>query len=182
MKVIPGSAAYWELFDGFQRSAYRLEGLQRYRDASEEDPLRAFLAGEPRPPLPGKDGWTARIRAVRGAGKTMSRVHVVDEPLSDYLRFELGWSYPPNVAAGEDIRIMPRSVADDLGLPARDYWLFDDTALLWVDYTPAGERTGAELEEDPAIVRQAVRWRDIALTTAIPLGNYVSGQPARRAS
>jgi len=31
----------------------------------------------------------------------------VVEPLTDYLRYELGWSYPPNVKAGEDIRILP---------------------------------------------------------------------------
>jgi len=43
--------------------------------------------------------------AVR-AGKVFQRVHVVREPLTDYLRYEFGWSYPPYVEAGEDIRIL----------------------------------------------------------------------------
>ncbi len=49
MMIIPGSAEYWQLFDGFQRSAYRLETLQYYQADSEAGPLRAFLAGQPQP-------------------------------------------------------------------------------------------------------------------------------------
>jgi len=40
-------------------------------------------------------------------GKVFQRVHVVCEPLTDYLRYELGWSYPPNVEAGEEARCCP---------------------------------------------------------------------------
>ena len=47
------------------------------------------------------------IKAAVEAGKVFQRVHVVTEPLTDYLRYELGWSYPPNIEAGEDIRILP---------------------------------------------------------------------------
>ena len=35
----------------------------------------------------------------------MQRVHVVTEPLSDYIRFELT-GYAPNVEAGEDVRVI----------------------------------------------------------------------------
>ena len=37
----------------------------------------------------------------------MQRVHVVSEPLTDYLRFEIT-GYRLNVEAGEDVRILPR--------------------------------------------------------------------------
>jgi len=124
MMIVPGSAEYWQLFNGFQRSAYRLETLQYYQADSEARPLRAFLAGQPRPELPGKDRWVSRIRDARAAGKTMSRVRVVAEPLSEYLRFELSWSYLPN-AAGEDILIMRHGTAEMLSLPEQDYWQFE---------------------------------------------------------
>ena len=32
------------------------------------------------------------VRAGVAAGKVLQRVHVVSEPLTDYLRFEIGWS------------------------------------------------------------------------------------------
>ncbi|MGH3937593.1 MAG: DUF6879 family protein [Pseudonocardiaceae bacterium] len=47
------------------------------------------------------------IDANARAGKAVQRVQVVLEPLTDYLRFELTWGYEPNVAAGEDVRIIP---------------------------------------------------------------------------
>src|SRR5260370_3848290 len=94
---------------GFEHTAYRLETLQRYEDDSETVMLRSFLAGEPQPHDHGKEQWTARITAAVASGRRMQRVHVVVEPVSDYLRFELAWSYGPNVAAGEDIGIVPVS-------------------------------------------------------------------------
>jgi hypothetical protein len=106
-RLVPGSAGYWELFDNFEHTAYRLETLQYYRADGEAEPLRRFLAGEPQPHDPGKDQWVTRIRAAAAAGKLMQRVHIVTEPLSDYLRYELSWSYAPNVAVGEDIRVIP---------------------------------------------------------------------------
>jgi hypothetical protein len=45
--------------------------------------------------------------ANRDAGRTQQRVHVVTEPLTDYLAYELTWEYGLHAAAGEDIRIIP---------------------------------------------------------------------------
>jgi hypothetical protein len=182
--ITPGSAAYWKLFDGFQRSAYRQESLPHYQADNEAGSLRAFLAGEPLPELAGKDRWTARVRAARAAGKTMSRVRVVSEPVSAYEAWEISISYPANLAAGEDIRVLPRSAGDALGLPHADFWLYDSEVLAWFRYNEDGRLLGADLERDPAVVRQAVRWRDQALAAAVPCREYVAGHDllARRAS
>jgi hypothetical protein len=40
------------------------------------------------------------------AGKRMYRVHVLSRPLTDYLRFELGWGFRRNMAAGEEFFIL----------------------------------------------------------------------------
>ncbi len=55
----------------------------------------------------GKREWITLVRDRTAAGCTMQRVHVVKEPITDYLRFELTWGYQPNVDAGEDIGIVP---------------------------------------------------------------------------
>ena len=182
--IIPGSPEYLQLFDGFQRSAYRLETLQYYQADNEAGPLRAFIAGQPRPELPGKDRWVSRIRDARTAGKTMSRVRVVAEPLSDYLRYELSWSYPANVAAGEDIRIMGQDAAEMLGLPEQDHWLFDSEVLVWFHYSSAGRLVGAEVGQDPDMILMATRWSANALDAAIRYSEYMDGhaQMVQRAS
>jgi hypothetical protein len=167
MRIAPGSPDWWRLFDGFRYTAFRLEALCVYAD--EPEPLRCFLAGEPKPPMPGKERWVARVQAACASGKVMSRVHVVAEPLTEYLRYELTWSYPPNVAAGEDIRIAPVSA----GLPDRDFWLFDSRRLLWLDYDATGRMVSAELDDDPASIAQASHWRDAAMHAGVPLIDYM---------
>ena len=100
-----GSPEYTGLFERISRDAFRLETRQHYAGDEETGPLRQFLAGGDRPHDPGRDKWAARVRAAVVTGKVMQRVHIVTEPLSDYVRYELEWTYTPE--AGEDIRIIP---------------------------------------------------------------------------
>jgi hypothetical protein len=170
--LVPGGAEYWALFDGFEHTAYRLETLQEYRVDGEAEPLRQFLAGETPPHTPGKERWLGRIRSAVAAGRVMQRVHIVTEPLSDYLRYELGWSYAPNVVAGEDIRIIPVAAGEwPPDLPRHDYWLFDSRTLARMQYDQ-GRLMAAELVTDPADIARACAWRDVALDTAVPYTDY----------
>ncbi len=135
------SAEFDALFTGFEHTAYRLETLQAYDVSYEEEPYRAFLAGHPQPRDPAKNQWVSMIGDAVRAGKVFQRVHVVREPLTDYLRYELGWSYPPNVEAGEDIRILvaqpgswPMSARGKILPELKDYWLFDSSDLWVMEY------------------------------------------------
>jgi hypothetical protein len=94
------------LFDGARRDVFRLETLQRYDAPSEAEELRRFLAGEPLSGSPANQAWCDEVRAGIGRGVAYQRVHVVREPLSDYVRFEYTWGYPASTAAGEDVRIV----------------------------------------------------------------------------
>ena len=85
------------LFTSFEHTAYRLETLQVYDVSYEVEPYQAFISGHPQPHDPAKNAWVSMIKDAVQAGKIFQRVHIVAEPLTDYLRYELGWSYPPNV-------------------------------------------------------------------------------------
>jgi uncharacterized protein DUF6879 len=160
------------LFDWFATRAFRLETLDQYAVGYEEEAMRRFLAGEPVDPgiiAP----WLDRVAAVTAAGRRMERVHVVTEPLSDYLRFEMD-GYRFTVAAGEDVRILPRSVARGLELPGEDFWLFDDGPVARMHYDRHGSFLGAELVEEPKVVARYCRWRDVAVQAATPYARYVA--------
>jgi hypothetical protein len=170
-RVVPPDSVDWPgLFGRFDHTCFRLETLQRYEEPGEADALRSFLAGQEPVIYPEKTAWLAVVRAAVAAGKVMRRVHVVSEPLTDYLRFEVAWSYRLNAAAGEDIRISRAAAA----LPRNDYWLFDSRALARMHYDDDGRLTGVELTDDPAAVVQAGYWRDVALHLALPLENWRS--------
>nr|WP_245714689.1 DUF6879 family protein [Micromonospora inyonensis] len=127
------------------------------------------------------------MRAAVSAGKRMHRVHVVVEPLSDYVRFECGWAYEHTVEAGEDVRLI--GVAGDdwpAGLPHYDYWLFDSSQLVAMYYDQAGRFVSGELITEPEQSgRPARRRRRPHVRGRAAAGHRVTarggrGQPAAR--
>jgi hypothetical protein len=66
------------------------------------------------------------------AGKTVRRVRVISEPITDYIRWE-HVNTVLNLEVGEDIRWLPRHrLPDELIFPVdgNDWWLFDDHLAL----------------------------------------------------
>jgi hypothetical protein len=158
----------------FRRSAFRLEQLDRYVAANEAEPFRRFLAGEPQDPS-WRGPWKEFVRAALRDGKQMARVHVVREPLSDYLEFELTCSYPANVNAGEDVRVLRRTIWPHLrGLPDHDYWLFDNAVAAVMIYDEDGNFLGADMISDPGIIARYRRARDLAMRHSVRLADYLA--------
>ncbi|MGH3852187.1 MAG: DUF6879 family protein [Pseudonocardiaceae bacterium] len=170
-------------FSQFERTCFRLETLAFYGGSGEDASLAAYLAGQYPPPDAERQDWTRLVRAATSRGRLMSRVHVVTEPLSDYLRFELAWSYPQSVTAGEDVRIL--LVAGDgwpAGIPRSDFWLFDDRELFNMVYASDGRWLGAEYVTDPAVVARACQARASALHVAQSWAEFVQVRPELRVS
>jgi hypothetical protein len=157
----------------FRRSAFRLEMLDRYVAASEEEPFRRFLAGEPQDPS-WREPWAQYIRAAVRDGKRMERVHVIGEPVSDYLRFEMTCGYPASVAAGESVRILRQAEWPKARLPERDFWLFNDRDAVVMDYGDDGRFLGAETISAPEAVAGYRHVRDLAMQHSVPLNDYLT--------
>lgn len=157
----------------FRRSAFRLELLDKYTDASEAEPLRRFLAGRPQDPR-WREPWAQFVRASVRDGKQVARVHVVDEPLSDYLQFEMTCGYPAGVAAGENVRILRQAEWPKVWLPERDFWLFDDRDSVVMDYGDDGDFLGAEIVSAPEAVAGYLYVRDLAMQHSVPLNDYLA--------
>lgn len=150
-------------FDSYQREAFRLETLPSYGVESEQGEYETFLAtGNLH--IPDDDPWLVRVRHFRRTGRRIGRVHVIRRPLTDYLRYEFA-VYRHTVEAGEDVRILDLTGQPDPGLPAQDFWLFDDTAIVRMDYDPDGTQLRRELLED-ADSAPYVAWKRLALKHA----------------
>lgn len=178
--IPPGAAEFVDKFHQFRYSAFRLETLQSYGNSAEDADFEAFVAGRPKPKNPGHEQWQAMVRASVQAGRIVQRVHVVVEPLSQYMRLELTWGYGLNAAAGEDIRIVPMRAGNawPLDVPeGTDYWLFDSAELYQPHYDTGGMWLGTEVVTDPARIVAACHWRDAALHHAVSWQDYISDQP-----
>jgi hypothetical protein len=158
----------------FSRTAYRLELLDWYTTPATEARLDRFLEGEAVTAAE-RERWLSMLRAGIADGQSISRVHVIAEPLTDYLKFELA-CYQTSAEAGEDIRILPAETAASLDLPDFDYWLFDDNRVAVMLYGDRGAWHGAEIISDPQFAAQCRSWRDTAMSHATPLHTYLAGR------
>lgn len=170
MSELVSGDTFLRLFRDAEHTAYRLEVRTSYGIPEEDEPYRRFLAGED----PGQDWfepWLNLMREVTGSGRRVERVRVIDEPPSDYLRFEL-WGTPHNLAAGEDIRFLPRRQAEALALPRYDYWLFDSSTVARLQFGAHDRFLGVVLCDDPADVQRHVQWQQAAWQHAITFADY----------
>jgi Family of unknown function (DUF6879) len=172
--VAPESEEFDQPFRTFECSAFRLEALDRYAVDIEKEPVRRFLAGEP-VDLGWLTPYLTLVKRATAAGKRFQRVRVVSEPPidNDYLKYEFAY-YPHTIAAGEEIRVLPRAQAEALELPDRDFWLFDSRLVALMRFDREGRLHGVELTDEPQVVARCCYWRDAALHRATPFERYVA--------
>ncbi|MFJ6212122.1 DUF6879 family protein [Streptomyces sp. NPDC092296] len=172
---IPADAITEYFRTGFQHTAWRLEARREYQVDYESERYRTFLRGED-PGTAGREGWLNTIRDLTGRGVRVERVRLFDQPPSDYQRFLL-WGTVHTVAAGEDIRYLPRAEAEQTDLPMVDFWLFDSRTVGRFNFD--GDRSlGMELTDDPAEVLRACQVRDAAWHYAIPYADFRTRVPS----
>ncbi len=170
----PGIDRLWEDLVNFRHSLFRLETLQNYSGSSEDEAIAEWRRTGTIPLTEELRQWCERIQRRVQDGWRVQRVHVVTEPLTDYMRFEIA-SYAPNVEAGEDVRVIP--VPSDgrwpTGVPSgTDFWLVDARRLWSMRYAPDGAWLGAELVTDPQRIIAAGAIRDAALAQSISWRDY----------
>lgn len=163
------------LFDRFEHEAFRLETLPVYTVDEEQETFAAFLAGTA-PPLTELtffSEWHDSIRGVTAKGGQVKRVRILDDPPTDYQRFEI-WAGQFNTAAGEILTYLKRSQAAEIDLPlASDWWLFDSKHLARMQFDTDGRPLGGEVTDDEHLVAQHRAWRDLASRHATPSAEWL---------
>jgi hypothetical protein len=79
-----------------------------------------------------------------------------------------------NIAAGEDIRWLPRHQAEGIELPLDDFWLFDDERVVFTIFEPSGQFAGGAEITDPYIVERCRSVHQQVWQRAIPHAAYVT--------
>jgi hypothetical protein len=159
-----------KLLVGFEREAIHLEMRDAYGTAVELPYLAKWAAGEP-DDLKWLDGWCQTLRKHIDAGHSVRRLRVVSEPLSDYQR----WSHAiaePMVAAGEDIRWVPRRLVSSIAFPGNDFYLFDDRLVVFLTYAGNGLAADRIASTDPADIRLCAAAFDSAWRLSVPHREY----------
>jgi hypothetical protein len=142
-----------DMFDNSRRSVTHLElrdtygqttGFQSWQKGIPSEEISGFEIFRP---------WVDLVRRHVDRGVLFRRARVVSEPVSDFIRYENAVTPAANLAAGEQVRWLPRPRAKDIAVPGCDFWQFDDGLVCFVFQGGDGEPAGYELTEDPAVAK-----------------------------
>lgn len=171
MEFLAGDA-FDALFADFNDSAFHLEVQDEYCTPDEAEPFRLFLTGQ-HDDFAWMKPWLRLVRTATAVGKSITRARVVSVPHVDYTRWGLTVA-EHNIAAGEDIRWVPRDLVEPTGLPADDFWLFDERRVVFTVFEPSGRFAGGAVTVDPTIVAYCLEARQRIWDKAIPHRQYRS--------
>ena len=158
------------LSGGFATEAVHLETRDAYGTAVELPYMAKWAIGEP-DDLRWLQGWCATLQDHLKAGRSVRRVRVVSEPLSDYQRWShsIAW---PMVEAGEDIRWVPRQLVSAVGIPGNDFYLFDGQLAVFLLYAGNGLSAGMVKTVEPAVTELCRQAFDAVWELSIPHRDY----------
>ncbi|TJZ52918.1 hypothetical protein FCH28_17250 [Streptomyces piniterrae] len=159
-------------FADIKQEAWRLEVLPQYLMPHEAEEFAAFREGQPMSPYTAAS-YTERVSRQHAEGKRNGRVHIVTQPLSDYLRFEFARYYEVHVRAGDDIRILDVTNRPNPLEGAQDFWMFDREEVVLMNYEADGRQINREVFEGDVL--PFVEYQRIAVSESVPFEEYVSG-------
>ena len=168
---MPSEPSFEDLLSAAEHSAYHLELRDSYAVSYEAEDFRAWQkTGEWVNPAYWQP-WIDLVGAAVERGVVVRRLHVVSLPLSESARFEHAGTVN-NLAAGEDVRWLPRRLAADLALPGTDCWVFDSRTVRFGHFTGDGEWVGQEVREEPAVAKLCASAFEAAWERATPHADF----------
>lgn len=163
-----------EVWDRLIQSAVSSAVHLEMRDVyTPDDPVfLEWRAGKLNTGSPAYPEWFAEVREHAARGVGFRRARIVSEPVTDFIRFEYEITAALNVAAGEQVRWLPRRQASDLRLPGNDFWVFDDRAVRFGHFAGDGSYLGDEEVDDSSVVALCASAFEAVWERAIPHEEY----------
>jgi hypothetical protein len=158
--------AQFQIMFAESRTAFRLEH-QREPLAEEQEAFQYWQQGNEMVPWewpPWRNWLDLAWRHTSGGTAEIRRVRLVDDPPTRYQQWAIAitsW----HEQAGDHIRYMPCQLAEQLGIPIANWWLFDDTHVVAMTYD-GGKEPGKILISDSEAVAKYRTWRDLAVANA----------------
>ena len=121
-------------FNSFQKCAFRVKILQKYNVDEEKQAYQYFQQYNKLPDGFWKD-WHNIIQQAKIRGAIIQRVHLIKVPITSYISFELEF-YKKSLDKWEKIFYIP---LDECSIKVEsDFWIFDDSIVLKMNYDEYG--------------------------------------------
>lgn len=112
------------------------------------------------------------VAVAAGRGVAVRRARIVSEPVSDYVLWEHALTGPVNIAAGEQVRWLPRGLASVLLIPGNPYWVFDQKIVRFSLFEGNGEWSGNQYSDHPEVIVACSAAFEAVWDLAVPHADY----------
>lgn len=168
--------SFEDLLAAAQRSASHLEMRDTYAVGDEAEDFEHWRRTGERDTNPASAYWAPWVDLIgrtTARGVTVRRARIVSEPVTEYIRYEHAGA-SVNVDAGEEVLWLPRRLASDIALPGNDFWLFDQTAVLFNHFSGSGDWSEPkwEVRTEPAVIRLATSAFSSVWERGVPHAKY----------
>lgn len=144
----------------------------------DEDDLVAWRSGDYDFLVTSYSGWRDAVAAMTAEGRTLRRVRVVSEPLSEYQQMAVRFSGPA-VDAGEDLRWLPRRLVSTIALPGNDCFVLDGRMAMFNVLDGDNDRSEIQLYTEASVVRFCLEAFETAWSLAVPHHEYRPREDSR---
>lgn len=167
-------SSFAALIRSAERTAVHLEMRDVYAVPDEDEGFTAWRRGHrlaPDDPESWWNPWLDLVQEVTAKDVRLRRARVVSEPHSEYIRYEHSFTFT-NIAAGEEVRWLPRRAASGLALPGNDFWLFDGRLVQFNVFDGEGRRVHTDQTDDTATAGLCSDAFEVVWARAVPHDMY----------
>jgi len=148
--------------------AWRLSRLTRCR--TNKKTSRGFSLASPKSEMRSTRNWYDQIRSWAAEGKSIRQ-----SPARSPTTYRLSAVHIRMGSSGERCRRRecsgPRHHGRDFGLPAQDFWIFDDSIVVHLNFNPDGTLISHELIDEPDMAKYRA-WQETALKYSAPFSEW----------
>jgi hypothetical protein len=150
MKTLPreqADALFDKFWDEMESEWFKIEVLQDYSAEDDSPSLRSWIGGDRAESIrllraEADPEWINQCQAKLKQGVKLVRVHLVEEPFTPYLQWELEhYKYVNVPRCGERVHLVNKSELIGLEIPPGDIIIFDKIRAVVNDYDARGLMT-----------------------------------------
>jgi hypothetical protein len=148
-----------QAFEMFSTEVSRQQTLQLYSDETYQSEIVEYRKGVSKPDRRDSE-WLRLMNETTRSGKRFLNLHLIDFPVSEYVRYCTAWWYWDWNRCGADIRFLEKNRASKISveLSQLDIWLFDNRSAFIMTYSPEGCFISAEKLSDERLVQAYARY------------------------
>ena len=165
------------LWNQSKREIFRLQLLNNYWEDTKTDAFKEFMKGKLIDPMenPGFKDFVEDIAKKKADGVNIVNMQVLDLPISDALRFGIGF-LRVSEKNGQRSLFVERKDVKDLVKGFKDFYIFDSEIVMNIIYDKnlEGKYLGSEkIITDPKEVTRYTNLRDKLIEKAFPMEDFL---------